>query len=187
MRPAAFLDRDGTLLEEAGYVDRLERLVLFPFSTDVVRLLNQAGFAVIVVTNQSGVGRGLYDEAFVTRAHDVLTERLAEGGARIDGYYYCPHHPAADIERYRIACDCRKPAPGMLRRAAADFSLDLTRSFTIGDKWSDVEVAGAVGARGILVRTGYGRVNEERPPRTARPAAVVDNLAAAAAWILRQT
>jgi D-glycero-D-manno-heptose 1,7-bisphosphate phosphatase len=185
VKPAVFLDRDGTLLEEAGYVDRLERLVLFPFSIDAVRLLNRAGFAVVVITNQSGVGRGMYEEDFVTRTHDVIAQRVAEGGARIDAFYYCPHHPAAEVERYRADCDCRKPAPGMLTRAAADLSLDLSRSYSIGDKWSDVQVGRAAGARGILVRTGYGRSSEMAPSPGIEPAAVVDNLAAAAAWIFR--
>lgn len=186
MRSAVFVDRDGTLLEEAGYLDRLERVVFFPFSIDAIRLLNRAGFAVVVITNQSGVGRGLYEEAFVIRTHEMLAARVAEGGGHIDGFYYCPHHPAADIEAYRIDCECRKPAPGMLRQAAADLAIDLSRSFTVGDKWSDVQVAQAAGASGILVRTGYGRDTESAPRAGIAPAAIVDNLAAAAAWILRQ-
>jgi D,D-heptose 1,7-bisphosphate phosphatase len=181
---AVFIDRDGTLLEEAGYLDRLERLVCFPFAVDAVRLLNRAGFAVVVITNQSGIGRGMYQEEFVKLAHDVISQRMAEGGARIDAYYYCPHHPAAEIEQYRRTCDCRKPAPGMLRRAAADLGLDLERSYTIGDKWTDVQVAEAVGAHGILVRTGYGRSSELAPWPGVSPAAVVDDVMAATAWIL---
>ena len=184
MKPGVFLDRDGTLLEEAGYLDRLERLVFFPFAIDAVRLLNRGGFAVIVMTNQSGVGRGMYGEDFVIRAHEVMAQRMAEGGARIDGFYYCPHHPTAEIERYRMDCDCRKPGPGMLRQAAADLSLDLSRSYAVGDKWTDVEAGRAAGAQGILVRTGYGRSSEMAPRAGIEPAAVVDDLAAAAAWML---
>lgn len=186
MRPAAFLDRDGTLLEEAGYVDRLERLILFPFSIDTVRLLNRAGFAVVIITNQSGVGRGMYEEAFVRQAHEVIEERIRAGGGRIDGFYYCPHHPAAEVEKYRLDCDCRKPGPGMLRQAAADLDLDLSRSFSVGDKWSDVGAAINAGSQGILVRTGYGRMNETAPLPSVAPAAIVDNVVAAAAWMLRQ-
>ena len=186
MKPAVFLDRDGTLLEEAGYLDRLERLVFFPFAIDAVRLLNRAGYAVVIITNQSGIGRGMYKEEFVATAHQVISRRMTEGGARIDAFYYCPHHPAADIEHYRRQCDCRKPAPGMLRRAAADLGLDLARSFTIGDKWSDVQVGQAGGARGILVRTGYGRSSEIAPRAGVEPVAIVDDVMAAAAWILRQ-
>jgi D-glycero-D-manno-heptose 1,7-bisphosphate phosphatase len=184
VRPAVFLDRDGTLLEEAGYLDRLERLVFFPFATDAVRLLNRGGLAVVLFTNQSGVGRGIYTEAFVAAAHDLVTARLSAGGARLDGIYYCPHHPHAEIERYRQACDCRKPGAGMMRQAAADLGLDLSRSFTVGDKWSDVQAGTATGGRGLLVRTGYGRATEAAADMSDA-AAVVDNLAAATAWILR--
>jgi D-glycero-D-manno-heptose 1,7-bisphosphate phosphatase len=187
MRPAVFLDRDGTLLEEAGYLDRLDKIALFPYATDAVRLLNRAGFSVIVITNQSGVGRGMYSEEFVIRTHDVMTERLGAGGARVDGYYYCPHHPDASLDRYRIECDCRKPSPGMLRTAANDLGLDLRRSFTVGDKWTDVAVGTAVGAKGILVRTGYGLSSDAARPAGVEPAFVADNIAAAAAWIRRQS
>jgi D-glycero-D-manno-heptose 1,7-bisphosphate phosphatase len=186
MRPAVFLDRDGTLLEEAGYLDRLERLTFFPYAVDAVRLLNRAGYAVVVVTNQSGVGRGMYEESFVHEAHEVMTARFRGGGARIDGYYYCPHHPDATVARYRLDCDCRKPAPGMLRKAAADLDLDLPRSVSIGDKWTDIGAGAGAGARGILVRTGYGRWSETALPAGVRPAAVADNVMAAVAWILRQ-
>jgi D-glycero-D-manno-heptose 1,7-bisphosphate phosphatase len=179
-----FLDRDGTLLEEANYVSELERLVFFPFSVDAVRLLNRADFAVVVVTNQAGIARGIVEETFVGRAHAFITERLAEGGARIDGYYYCPHHPMGIVEAYRRACDCRKPQPGMLKKAAEDLGLDLTSSFVVGDKLHDLEAGQAVGARGVLVRTGYGRKAEALQDRRVQPAAIVDNLMGAVSWIL---
>ena len=185
MKRAVFLDRDGTLLEEANYVSELERLVFFPFSTDAVRLLNRAGFAVVVVTNQAGIARGIVEESFVVRAHAFITDRLAEGGARIDAYYYCPHHPQGIVEPYRGACECRKPQPGMLKRAAADLGLDLARSFVVGDKLQDLEAGAAVGARGVLVRTGYGRREEAKPDRAVEPAAVADNLMGAVSWILQ--
>ena len=185
MTPAVFLDRDGTLLEEAGYLDRLERLAFFSFGIDAVRLLNRGGYAVVIITNQSGVGRGMYEEAFVVRVHEVVDERIRAGGGRIDGYYYCPHHPEAEIAKYRRDCDCRKPGPGMLRQAAGDLDLDLSRSFTVGDKWTDVQAGVAAGARGILVRTGYGRSSEAAATRPAEPAAIADDLIAATAWILR--
>jgi D-glycero-D-manno-heptose 1,7-bisphosphate phosphatase len=186
VRRAVFLDRDGTVLEEAGYLDRLERLVFFPFSIDAIRLLNRAGFAVVIITNQSGVGRGMYEEAFVARAHEVVDERVRAGGGRIDGFYYCPHHPAAEIERYRRDCDCRKPGPGMLHSAAAELDLDLARSFAIGDKWTDVQAGFAAGGKGILVRTGYGRSSEVSTRPHVEPTFVADDLIAATAWILRQ-
>jgi D-glycero-D-manno-heptose 1,7-bisphosphate phosphatase len=183
-RPAVFLDRDGTLLEEAGYLDRLERLVFFPFAIDAVRLLNRAGLPVVIITNQSGIGRGLYEEAFVHETHAAMTERLTAAGARIDAYYYCPHHPEATVDRYRQQCECRKPGAGLLRSAARDLDLDAARSFVIGDKWTDVQAGIAAGARGILVRTGYGAWCERAPLPGVEPALVTDNLVSAVAWIL---
>ena len=185
MRPAVFLDRDGTLLEEAGYLDRLERLVFFPYSIDAVRLLNRSGFAVVIVTNQAGIARGIFKEAFVADAHRHISERLAAGGAWIDGFYYCPHHPEAVVEAYRVRCECRKPQPGMLTRATADFGIDLARSFVVGDRWHDLEAGQAVGARSILVRTGYGRSEEAAGRAHVTPAAVTENLIEAVSWILR--
>ncbi len=184
-RPAVFLDRDGTLLEEAGYLDRLERLVFFPYTVDAVRLLNRSGLAVVIVTNQAGIARGIFKESFVAEAHRYIADRLALGGAHIDGFYYCPHHPDAAIDALRQDCDCRKPKPGMLTRAAADLGLDLSASFVVGDRWHDLEAGQRVGARGILVRTGYGRTEEASPKAGLQPAAIVENVAEAASWILR--
>jgi len=185
MKSAVFLDRDGTLVEENGYVDRLERLVFFPYSVDAVRLLNRSGRAVVVVTNQAGVARGIFEESFVAEAHRHITERLAAGGARVDAFYYCPHHAEGTVDRYRQVCDCRKPKPGMLRRAASELGLSLERSYVVGDRWHDLEAGQPVGSPGILVRTGYGRSQEASPRAGVRPAAVVDNLIAAVSWILR--
>ena len=187
MKPAVFVDRDGTLLEEAGYLDRLERLAFFPFAIDAVRLLNRANYAVIIVTNQSGIARGMYGEPFVLETHAVIAARMQEGGARVDGFYYCPHHPDATVPEFKRDCDCRKPAPGLLMTAAREHDLDLSRSFSIGDKWTDVAVGAAAGGRGILVRTGYGRSTEASLPRGLTPVTVEDNLIAAVAWILRQS
>jgi histidinol-phosphate phosphatase family protein len=185
VRPAVFLDRDGTINEDVGYLDRLERLTLFPWSIDAVRLLNRAGFCVVVVTNQRGVATGFISETFVHSVHDVLTERFRRGGARIERFYHCPHDPHAAIEQYRQDCACRKPQPGMVLQAVNDLELDPTRSFVIGDKWSDVAVAQSVGATGILVRTGYGASQAER---SARPpdAIVTADLMAATVRILEQ-
>ena len=184
-KPAVFLDRDGTLLEEAGYLDRLERLVFFPYTIDAVRLLNRAGFTVVVVTNQAGIARGIFKESFVAEAHRHVADRLAAGGARVDGFYYCPHHPEAVVEEFRRDCDCRKPKPGMLTRAAADLDLALDRSFVVGDRWHDLEAGQQVGARTLLVRTGYGRTEEASPKPHVRPSAVADNVIEAVSWILR--
>ena len=186
-RPAVILDRDGTLIHEARYLDRLERLQFFPYTIDAVRLLNRAGFAVVVATNQAGVARALMDESFIAEAHREIAARLASGGARVDGWYYCPHHPEGVLPEYRQRCDCRKPKPGMLRRAAEELDLDLARSFGVGDRWHDVEAAAAVGARPILVRTGYGREEEAMSPHGLPAPVVVENLIEAVSWILQQS
>ncbi len=185
MRPAVFLDRDGTLIEEVGYLNRLDRIELYPWTIDAVRLLSRAGFAVAVVTNQTGVARDIIDEAFVAEAHRAIDQTLAAGGARVEGWYYCPHHPQAPLPRYRLDCECRKPRPGMLHAAARDLDLDLSCSIVVGDRWNDVQLAHAVGARGIMVRTGYGAAEAENPRPDLTPDAVVSNLMAATAWILR--
>ena len=185
MSKAVFLDRDGTLLEEAGYLDRLERLNFFPYSIDAVRLLNRGGFAVVIVTNQAGIARGIFKEAFVADAHRHIAERLAAGGARVDAFYYCPHHPEASVEAYRQTCDCRKPQPGMFTRAAAELGIALEESFVVGDRWHDLEAGERVGARGVLVRTGYGRTEEASPRPHVTPAAIADNVIQAVSWILR--
>jgi len=184
-RRAVLLDRDGTLIEEAGYLDRLERLVLYPYTVDAVRILNRAGFAVVVVTNQAGVARGIVEESFVGEAHRHIAARLEAGGARIDAFYYCPHYSTGSVQPYARACDCRKPQPGLLRRAQEDLDLDLTRSFMVGDRWHDVQAGQAVGARSVLLRSGVGRFEEGSPPPDLVPDAVADTLMDAAAWILQ--
>ena len=183
-RRAVFIDRDGTLIEEAGYLNSLDRLVFFPYTVDAVRQLNRAGFTVVVITNQAGIARGIVTEEFLASAHRHISERVAAGGARIDGYYHCPHHPHGIVESLRITCDCRKPQPGLLRRAATDLGIDLERSYTIGDRWHDLEAGRAAGTAAVLVRTGYGAADEWTPRDGISADAIVDNLAAAAAWIL---
>ena len=186
MTRGVFLDRDGTIIEEAGYLDRLDRLVFFPYSVDAVRVLNRAGFTVVVITNQAGIARGIVEERFVAEAHAAISRRLAAGGARIDAYYYCPHYKTGILDEYVMACQCRKPQPGMLLQAARDLDIDLARSFVVGDRWHDVGAAQAAGARGVLVRTGLGARDAANPDPAVTPAAVLDTLADAAAWILDQ-
>ncbi|HVZ52624.1 MAG TPA: HAD family hydrolase [Pseudolabrys sp.] len=148
-RPAAFLDRDGVLNVDHGYVYRPEDLAWVPGAPEAVRLLNEAGYAVIVITNQSGVARGYYDEAAVRRFHDHMRARIEAEGAHIDAFYYCPHHPQGIVKELAVACRCRKPEPGMLEQAAREWPLDLSRSFLIGDKDDDMTAAARFGIRGI--------------------------------------
>jgi D-glycero-D-manno-heptose 1,7-bisphosphate phosphatase len=188
MPPAVFLDRDGTILEELGYLTPDTQLLIYPWSMDAIRLLKRAGFAVVVVTNQGGVGRGLYTEDFVEETHRTLDARFAAAGAVVDAWCYCPHHPQALIDGLAIACECRKPAAGMARDAARDLDLDLTRSWVVGDQWRDIQMGHVVGARTILVRTGHGRAQELNwPPEIAQPTATADNLIAAVAIISGKT
>ena len=196
-RPAVFVDRDGTLIEERGYLERLTDLSLFPWTGDAVRLLNRAGFAVVVITNQSGVARGLFDEQFVLDVHEEIDRRIVP--ALVDGYYYCPHLPDARDVRYRTPCDCRKPRPGLIQRACGEMALDASRSFMVGDRWLDVECGRAAGVRPLLVRTGHGALEEASIARGAVPPkpggggssvqadAILNNLMEAVGWILRNS
>ena len=181
---AVFIDRDGTLIEEVGYLDRPDRVVLYPCATAAIRGLNHAGVRVVMVTNQSGVARGFFDEGVVHRVHERIADLLGQGGAHVDAYYYCPHHPDGSVAKYAVACDCRKPGRALVDRAVAEFGIDPRRSFTVGDRWLDIGLARTVGARGILVRTGYGADEEQRPPKGLSPDAVVNNLVEASSWIL---
>ena len=187
MRPAVFLDRDGTMVRDVGYLSRLEDLHWFPYTVDAVRLLNRAGFLVFVTTNQGGIGLGFYSETFVRDTHQEMAAFIAAGGGRVDGWFYCPHHPRATIDALRVTCDCRKPGPGMVRQAQKQFAIDLVRSFVVGDKAGDLGLARSVGARGVLVRTGYGEAELARMGQAAHDAHVSLNLMEATSWILRQT
>lgn len=186
MRPAVFLDRDGTLNEDVGYLERLDRFELYPWALDAVRLMRRAGYAAVIVTNQVGIARGMQDEAIVEAVRDLIDSRLRAIGEQLDGHYHCPHDPHAPVEAYRRVCDCRKPKPGMIEQAARELDLDVARSVVIGDKWGEVRLARNVGARAILVRTGYGRTQEQMPRPGLAADAVVDTVMDAASWILRQ-
>jgi len=188
MRPAVFLDRDGTMIHEAGYLSRLDDLRWFPWTTEAIRLLNRAGFVVCVTTNQGGIGLGFFTEAFVAELHGQMTETIEAAGARVDGWFHCPHHPSAIVEALRVDCDCRKPRPGLINQAGARFSIDLRRSFVVGDKLIDVGLAASTGARGILVKTGYGdEVARAHGGDVPGAAYVASDLMAAVAWILAES
>jgi D-glycero-D-manno-heptose 1,7-bisphosphate phosphatase len=176
LRPAVFVDRDGTIIEERYYLADPARVVLVPGTASALADLRRAGFSLVIVTNQSGIARGLYGEDAYRAVATSLTGALERAGAPVDRTEYCPHHP--DVTG---PCDCRKPATGMHRRAAAALGLDFRRSYFIGDKPKDVLPALELGGRGILVRTGYGREHEREVPAGV---SVVDDLRAAADLIL---
>jgi D-glycero-D-manno-heptose 1,7-bisphosphate phosphatase len=156
-RPAVFIDRDGTISEEVGYVNHPSRFRVFPYSAEAIRILNDAGWLAIVITNQAGVARGYFSEDVIHKIHDRLTSDLQNGAAKLDAIYYCAHHPSVGDPPYRLDCDCRKPKPGLIRQAAKDFEIDLAASWMAGDRYSDVELARNAGLRSVFVLSGYGR------------------------------
>jgi len=179
-RPAVFLDRDGTLVEEVPYLHDPAELALLPGVAAALAPLGAAGYALVVATNQAGVARGYYDEAAVARVHRRLRALLAAGGARLDAVVYCPHHPDGTVAAYAGGCRCRKPGPGMLEAAAERLGLDLRASYLIGNHPSDVGAALAAGATPLFVTTG--RAAGRRPPAGA---AAFPSLAAATAAVLQ--
>jgi D-glycero-D-manno-heptose 1,7-bisphosphate phosphatase len=187
-RPAVFIDRDGTLTEEVGYVNHPTRLRLLPRSAEAIRRLNAAGIPAVVVTNQAGIARGYFTEDILHATTAELHAQLERAGARLDGMYACTHHPTAGELPFRRQCECRKPKPGLLLQAATDLGLDLTKSVMVGDKASDVEVAPQVGARSVLVLTGYGRGEWEhrRAHFGTRPDHVAGDLLDAVEWVLKE-
>ncbi len=179
-RRAVFLDRDGTIGEEMGYVNHVDRFQIFPYAAEAIRHLNQAEIPVIVVTNQSGIARNIFPESLVHEVHKKMVKELAAGGAWIDAIYFCPHKSEDD-------CQCRKPSPGLLEQAAREHALDLAASWVVGDRYADLEMAHAAGARGILVMTGYGRGEYElhRDTWPRQPDLLAANLSEAVRLILR--
>ena len=178
MHKAIFMDRDGTVSEEVGYMYHAGLYKPFPWAGPAVRRINESGMKAILVTNQSGVGRGYFDEALVGQVHEILRAELAQSNAKLDAVYYCPHEPEA-------ACDCRKPMPGMLLRAQRELGIDLSQSYMIGDKQVDVETGHAAGAKSILVLTGYGREEREQHKHDEiQPTYIAENLMRAVEAIL---
>lgn len=180
LKRAVFLDRDGTINEESGYLIRKEECRFIPGSIEAVSQLNQAGFLVVIVTNQSGIARGYYTEDDLKQLHLYMESEIALAGGKVDGWYYCPHHP--DYPSGSIRCDCRKPLPGMLRIAASELGIDLGSSWMIGDKIADIKAGKAAGCHTILVKTGYGEVEAVSAPNDQ---AILDDLRAAAAYIIK--
>jgi len=185
-KPAVFLDRDGTINEQMGYINHTCRFQLLPGAADAIKKLNDAGIPVVVISNQSGLARGYFPEELLVAVHEKMNRQLAEVGAHVDGIYYCPHHPEAKEERFRTACNCRKPKPGLVLQASEEMGLDPKRSYMVGDRWSDIKTAANCGATSILVRTGYGRGDEQYigPHQEIQPDFKADDLSEAVGWIL---
>ncbi len=172
---AVFLDRDGTINEDTGYLSKPDDIVLIKGATEAIRRLNVEGVKVIVVSNQSGVGRGYFTEKDLAGINKRLTDILASNGARLDGIYYCPHHPEDN-------CGCRKPRAGLLKKASLEHSIDLSRSYVVGDKKTDIEMARNAGSKGVLVMTGYG--GEELKAMPVPPDCAAEDILEAVEWII---
>ncbi|MFH1625793.1 MAG: HAD family hydrolase [Pseudomonadota bacterium] len=186
MNIAVFMDRDGTVSEEVGYLSDPDGVNILPGAVDAIRLINKHRIKAVVVTNQSGVARGYFSEETVERIHRRLKELLKEQGAYLDGIYYCPHHGEYGPPEYRKKCNCRKPSPGMLEQASRELRIDLFRSYVVGDKISDIEVAYSVGSKAILLLTGYGKdeVQSLKKGSQMQPHHIARDLFDAVNWIL---
>ena len=187
---AIFLDRDGTINEEVGYLDNQDKLKMIPAAYEAIRLINSSGLKAIVVTNQSGVAKGFFTEKFVRQTHEIIQAALLEKKASIDKFYYCPHHPTEGTGIYLQNCNCRKPLPGMLLQAAHDLDIELGNSYMIGDTYRDMEAAKKVGVKGILVKTGYGRevlqnVDPDAATAGNNPDFVAEDILEAVKWIMK--
>jgi D,D-heptose 1,7-bisphosphate phosphatase len=190
MNTAVFLDRDGTINEEVGYLDSIDKLKVFDNTAKAVRLINDSGMKAVVITNQSGVARGKFTEDFVLMVHACIQKALQERGAFIDAFYYCPHHPTEGIGVYLQRCTCRKPEAGMLVTASVEMNIDLTHSYTVGDMLKDIQAADKVGAKGVLVKTGYGlnTIEKELQSESAgsiQPHYIAEDVLDAVKWILQ--
>jgi D-glycero-D-manno-heptose 1,7-bisphosphate phosphatase len=185
-RPALFMDRDGCLIEEMGYINHPSRVRVLPRTPEAIARLNAAGIAAVMATNQAGIARGYFSNKTLAAVNAELERQLGALGARLDALYVCTHHPTAGEPPYRETCECRKPKPGLLLRAAAELGLDLSRSIMVGDKPSDVEAGQAAGAATVLVLTGYGRGEWEyrRHEWTVKPDHVAEDLFDAVEWAM---
>jgi D-glycero-D-manno-heptose 1,7-bisphosphate phosphatase len=192
LQPTIFLDRDGVIIEDVHLLTKQSEIHLYEESPHAIQALRQAGFKVIVVSNQPVVARGLVTEDEVREVNEAIQDLLVQaGGAPVDAFYFCPHHPNATLPAYRLDCDCRKPRPGLLLQAAREYNLDLASSFMIGDRLTDILAGRAAGCHTILVQTGMHTAKpiETSDPldTSAQPDFTCANLQQAADWILETT
>ena len=188
MKPTVFIDRDGTINEQRGYINHISRFILLPGVGQAIYLLNKNDYHVVVTSNQSGVARGYFPVELVHETHDLMKRELAKDNAYLDGVYFCPHHPNGIVSGYNKQCTCRKPDTGLIEKAKSDLEIDMVKSFVIGDRWLDIEFACNAGLPGILVLTGYGRGDLEYvvPRKKTKPFFVTEDLLEAVTWLLAQ-
>ncbi len=184
---AVFIDRDGTISKEVGYVNHVSRYEVFDYSAEAIKLLNESEFLAILTTNQAGVARGYFVENLIGEVHQKLQAELGKCGAKLDAIYYCPHHPSVGEPPYRQDCNCRKPKPGMILQAVEEFGIDLSESWMIGDRYSDVVFGHKLGLKTAFLLSGYGRGEWEyqRDSWKIEPDLVGENLLAATKQILQ--
>lgn len=185
MNKAVFLDRDGTIVEDTGYLNHPVQVRFLPGAVDAVKKLNEAGYKVIVITNQSGVARGLFSEDMLQTIDKHVQKAILNGGAHLDGIYYCPHHPEHGVYPYKQACECRKPHPGLIKKAAKELAIDLASSFMVGDHNTDITAGQRAGVKTILITTGRGK--EEKGELKSPPEHFAPDLLSAARWILENS
>ena len=187
-RPAVFIDRDGTINEEMGYINHISRFILLPGTAEGIRLLNRQQYLTIIVSNQSGVARGYFHIELVDRIHAHMRSLLEKEGAHIDGIFFCPHYPTGIVPEYSIVCDCRKPGTGLIQKACKSFDIDLENSYLIGDRCMDMELAHRSNLKGILVTTGYGLGDIEYvlPRSPFKPLHIAEDLLNAVRWIIEK-
>ena len=182
MNKAVFLDRDGTIVEDVGYMNNPRQIQFIPGSIDAIKKLNEAGYKVVVITNQAGIARGLITEDMLQTIDKTLHKWILNGGAHLDGIYYCPHHPEHGVHPYKQDCECRKPHPGLIKRAHRDLDIDLSQSFMVGDKATDIQAGRRAGTKTILVESGRGE--GEKPRLKEKPDYIAKNLLQAVDWLL---
>jgi D-glycero-D-manno-heptose 1,7-bisphosphate phosphatase len=186
-KAAVFIDRDGTINEQMGYINHISRFKIIPGVPEAIRLLNDFGFLAIVVSNQSGVARGYYPFDLVVEIHALLKKRLQEeADAVVDAVLFCPHYPQGVVPEFSMDCECRKPKTGLIDQACLAFDIDLSRSFMVGDMCSDMEFAHRAGIKGVMVKTGYGlgEIKYVLPRVEAKPIRIADDLHDAVQWII---
>jgi len=188
MKPAVFIDRDGTINEQRGYINHISRFILLPGVGQAIYLLNKNDYHVVVTSNQSGVAQGYFPVELVHETHELMKRELIKDNAYLDGVYFCPHHPNGIVSGYNKQCTCRKPGTGLIEKVKSDLEIDMDRSFVIGDRWIDIEFAYKAGLPGILVLTGYGRGDLEYviPRKKTKPVFVAEDLLRAVTWLLKQ-
>jgi len=184
MQAAVFLDRDGTIIEDTDYISSPAQIKFIPGAVEAVNKLKQAGYKIIIISNQSGVARGILSEDMLQTIDKVIHRAILSGGGQVDGSYYCPHHPEHGVYPYKQACECRKPHTGMIKKAVREHDIDLSKSFLVGDHATDIETARRAGLRSAFVLTGHGK--EEKDNLKSQPDHFADNLLEAAKWILGQ-